>query len=150
MQLQPNLHQLPPVVFQSADFPPLSNIPSPPEKRTPAVAGVWNNTSTKSIMTPALNGNSQTSALVHYPNGQEGYERPPSKGNSELFNPKGFKRHNNGGTFRGDPAIETALLDKMESLGLTGNSLSETGLNILAAGDEGHLSMGNRRNSLER
>lgn len=125
-------------------------MPSPPEKRVPTVAGVWNNLATKSIITPALNGHSQASALVHYPNGQEGYERPPSKGNGELFNPKVMKRHNNGGPFRGDPAIEAALLDKMESLGLTGGSASETGLNAMAVGESPQLPREKRRNSLER
>lgn len=71
------MQHLPPVYLQPADFPPLSNMPSNPERRTPAVSGAWNNpTSNKSIMTPATSGpGTHGSALVRYPNGggpQEG------------------------------------------------------------------------------
>ena len=68
---QQNVQHLPPVSLQPADFPPLSNMPSNSERRTPAVSGAWNNpTSNKSIMTPASSGpGSHGSALVRYPNG---------------------------------------------------------------------------------
>jgi hypothetical protein len=60
--------------LQPADFPPLSNMPSNPERRTPAVSGAWNNPPfNKSVMTPS--SGTHGSALVRYPNGggpQEG------------------------------------------------------------------------------
>lgn len=128
MQSQSNI-QLSAAPFQSADFPPLSNMASPPEKRSPAVAGVWNNvSSTKSIMAP--NGGSQINALVHYSNGQDGYERPPPKSNNELFNPKGSKRQYPQDRPKVDHGIEAALLEKMENLGMTSSTQDNRGENM--------------------
>ena len=75
--------------LQSADFPPLSNMPSNSERRTPAVSGAWNSpTSNKSIMTPASSGpGSHGSALVRYPNGggpQEGKRLCQERGESSI------------------------------------------------------------------
>ncbi|OBZ74204.1 hypothetical protein A0H81_06142 [Grifola frondosa] len=96
----PNLH--------SNDFPPLS---SGPEKRQPVVGGAWTNATISRVMMPGPQGNvnPQGSALVHYPNSHttpspnatpnlrldeqdHAFERPPPKGNSELFNPKAGPR----------------------------------------------------------
>jgi hypothetical protein len=110
-QSQPNLHPAPqpimPVVLQATDFPPLTSLSSPPEKRAPVAGGAWvNASSTRSILMPNPgHSNSQSSALVHQSTNnnlrlegpERGFERPPPKANVELFNPKG-RRSNSGGS----------------------------------------------------
>lgn len=82
-----NVQHLPPVFLQSADFPPLSNMSSNPERRTPAVSGAWNNpTFVKSVMTPSSGLGTHGSALVRYPNGggpQEGKRLYQESGGGE-------------------------------------------------------------------
>jgi len=124
---QPSLHP--------TDFPPLS---SAPEKRPPPTAGgAWTNASSvRSILSPGPQGQANAalppgSALVHYPNtnspqsngGQthprilddSGFERPPPKGNAELFNPKAGMRKQtitkaNSSPSPGDsPAVSTQM-----------------------------------------
>jgi len=82
-------------------------------------------------MTPAApNGSALTNALVHYSNGQDGYERPPPKGNNELFNPKGSKRQYLQDRPKIDHGIEAALLEKMENLGMTSSAQDDRGENM--------------------
>jgi hypothetical protein len=106
-------------------------------------------------MTPApSNGSPHGSALVHYPNGmnQEGYERPSSKGNNELFNSKGTKRQNNGNLqdrTRGEAVADATLVDRMETMTLVGGSVLDNGLETSAvAGGDGSWLMENRVDSL--
>jgi hypothetical protein len=97
--------QITPVVLQSTDFPPLTTLSSPPEKRTPVLGGAWTNaSSTRSILMPSPgHANSQSGALSQNSNAsnngrleepERGFERPPPKGNAELFNPKSSRRSN--------------------------------------------------------
>ncbi|EGN96739.1 hypothetical protein SERLA73DRAFT_184899 [Serpula lacrymans var. lacrymans S7.3] len=94
-------HQLTSNVLQPTDFPPLTTLSPGAEKRAIPVAGAWtNSSSTRSILMPGPSpaGN----VLVHHSNthvsgkdnsrledSERGFERPPPKGNVELFNPKG-------------------------------------------------------------
>jgi hypothetical protein len=140
VQSQPNVQQLPPVLLQSADFPPLSNMSSPSEKRPPAVAGAWTKSSSaRSIMTPApSNGGPHGNALVHYPNGigQEGCERLQSKGSNESSNQKVLKRQTNGSSqekIKSDIPDDT-MVDRTERLSLGGASMSDGALEGTIAG----------------
>ena len=104
-----NVQHFPPMLLQSADFPPLSNVASNSERRAPAVSGAWNNpASNKSVMTPASSGlGTHGSALVRYPNGggpQEGKRLCQDKGAS-------------------DPGVEeSTLTGKIESMTLSDGS----------------------------
>ncbi|KAF4593001.1 hypothetical protein EYR38_008708 [Pleurotus pulmonarius] len=96
-------HQQP--VLESTDFPPLST--SERETRAPTVAGAWTNSSViRSAVSPPKGppANQSGTALVNHtspPNNidghdtnfrledtDRGFERPPPKGPTELFNPK--------------------------------------------------------------
>ncbi|THH13540.1 hypothetical protein EW146_g6691 [Bondarzewia mesenterica] len=93
-----------PVVLQSADFPPLGGTAAA-EKRSPAPVpfGAWNNaSSTRTILlSPPGQHASYSNALAGANGGavvvaggsrldesDKAFERPPPKGNAELFNPK--------------------------------------------------------------
>ncbi|KAL0953757.1 hypothetical protein HGRIS_004946 [Hohenbuehelia grisea] len=92
---QPALH--------STDFPPLSGSDQEKEKRTP-VAGAWTNPSSiRSVLTPPkpqVNGQGGSAVTNHsmpmvnrnQDDPDQGFERPPSKGTQELFNPKATRR----------------------------------------------------------
>ncbi|KZT69263.1 hypothetical protein DAEQUDRAFT_765580 [Daedalea quercina L-15889] len=143
-------NQHPQPILQANDFPPLS---SAPERRAPAVAGAWTNaSSTRSIIMAGAQGSTtpQGNALVHYPNAQQpsattprmddhesGFDRPPPKGNAELFNPKGTPRisaptrmspvemtesSKQNGLTQGDTGSVVALVDKAESVTLEDRS----------------------------
>ncbi|OSX64235.1 hypothetical protein POSPLADRAFT_1073817 [Postia placenta MAD-698-R-SB12] len=131
-------HQSQPVL-QSTDFPPLSSS-SAPEKRLPVVSGAWQNpSSTRSIIMPGPQGNPNGSVLVHYPNipqttaanssvtarlddSDASFERPPPKGNTELFNPKGNSRtavsiNGNGTSTAGQAELKDGPKDKVRPTG---------------------------------
>lgn len=127
------------------------------------LGGAWTNSSaTRSILSPQANANPQGTALVHYPtpnapgagnlNGaarpdeEFGYERPPPKGHSELFNPKSGNRSGQtppkqaerdqsdtketaGGKARGEAVV---LTEKLNSMTLDG----PFGLQIAGAGED--------------
>ena len=111
---QQQAQQMPPVLLQATDFPPLTSLSSTQEKRAPVVAGAWtNSSSTRSILMPspghastpgnALVYHSSTHAGASNSNARfeepdRGFERPPPKGTTELFNPKVVRRptSNNG------------------------------------------------------
>jgi hypothetical protein len=97
--------QLSPVILQSTDFPPLTSVTTPLEKRAPTVGGAWTNlSSTRSILMPSAGHvNFGGNALVHHQIGiggtpgrideqERGFERPPPRGGAELFNPKIARR----------------------------------------------------------
>lgn len=139
-----------PPALQSTDFPPLS---SAAEKKTPVAAGAWTNASTtRSVLRAAppvaASLPAAGSALVHYPNVnaspnvgngrgpspnngrlEDGFERPPSKGAAELFNPKaGRAQAANGNDAAGDAVTgPDALAEQVEGLSLTANG-DELGL----------------------
>lgn len=124
-------NQNPPVSLHSTDFPPLSSISPAAEKRLPAVAGVWTNSSSnRSILTPG-NGTSHGSLFTHHSNTQSNvtgtpsntrledtddgvFERPPPKGTVELFNPKGAWKP--GGAQCRSPPGSSPDRDRMEKL----------------------------------
>lgn len=130
---QPSLppsQQMSPVALQPTDFPPLTTLGSPPpEKRAPA--GAWTNaSSTRSILMPSP-GHANSQGRLEDP--ERGFERPPPKGNAELFNPKGTRRSNsNNSRSNSVPQAEGVkqpsgdavanLIDQVTSL-----SMAETG-----------------------
>ncbi|KAA1469016.1 hypothetical protein DENSPDRAFT_834535 [Dentipellis sp. KUC8613] len=104
-----------PVVLQSADFPPLTSLASTPEKRAPVPNGAWNKppnrpfqlaspgqqASYSNVLAQAqaganghpgpasANANANLGASVsRLDDADKAFERPPPKGNAELFNPK--------------------------------------------------------------
>lgn len=96
--------QLTPIFLQPTDFPPLTSI-SATDKR-PAVGGAWTNPklTARSILAPNAGNANQGNALFSHGAGvahgvlanpnrleedERGFERPPPKTNTELFNPKG-------------------------------------------------------------
>lgn len=96
--------QLTPIFLQPTDFPPLTSI-SATDKR-PAVGGAWTNPklTARSILAPNAGNANQGNALFNHGAGvahggltnpsrleedERGFERPPPKTNTELFNPKG-------------------------------------------------------------
>jgi len=127
------------------------------EKRVPAVAGVWTNSSSnRSILIPG-NGTSHGNAPTNHSNTQPNVtgtlnntrledtdgvlERPPPKGNVELFNPKGAWKP--GGTqcrspsggpqdtdkiekLRGEAVASAILVDKMAMISVEGDDISST------------------------
>jgi hypothetical protein len=97
----------PPVLLQSIDFPPLTTSMVSPEKRSPAIGGVWTNSSSRSVvMTPTFGPASTVgNALVHHPSMNSSdtnlrltddvaFQRPPPKA-TDLYNPKAGKRIQN-------------------------------------------------------
>lgn len=129
--------QQPPPSLQGTDFPPLSTAP---EKKTPLASGAWTNASTtRSVLRAGPSGTTSApaagNALVHYPasggngrgpspnNGRldDMFERPPPKGNAELFNPKGGRPQaaNGVGPPEKDVGSSTdTLLERVEGLSL--------------------------------
>ncbi|KAF8887316.1 hypothetical protein BD779DRAFT_1527416 [Infundibulicybe gibba] len=123
-----------PVSLQSADFPPLSSLPSAAEKRPPVVAGAWGNPpSTRSILMPAPGHPNGPTTHVQHPNMQSGmpsngrfedrdrgFERPPPK-SAELFNPKMVRRptgpNNSNGSSNGNGTGAKAPGDKEKARG---------------------------------
>ncbi|KAJ8590109.1 hypothetical protein M405DRAFT_181021 [Rhizopogon salebrosus TDB-379] len=151
-------HQNPPAPLHATDFPPLSSTSPAAEKRLPAVAGVWTNpSSNRSVLMPG-NGTSHGNALTHHSNTQsivtgtqsntrledsdDGvFERPPPKGNVELFNPKGAWKPGGaqcrsppGGSqdkdrvekLRGEAVAGAILADKMAMISVEDNDVSST------------------------
>ena len=98
-RLHPSPQPVTPIVLQSTDFPPLSTLSSPSEKRPPVLGGAWMNaSSTLSKLMPgpgrALSPNLNSSNNGRLEEPERGFERPPPKGNVELFNPKSSRRSN--------------------------------------------------------
>ncbi|KIJ65633.1 hypothetical protein HYDPIDRAFT_88485 [Hydnomerulius pinastri MD-312] len=122
-----------PPPLQSTDFPPLSSITPATEKRMP-VAGVWNSSSTRSILMPGNNNNTPSNALVSHSDSGTGtpsngkseesegaHEQPPPKGGVEVFNPKGAWRPGGGPAHSRSPVPQDrADKDKFEKERLRG------------------------------
>ncbi|KAG1746590.1 uncharacterized protein EDB91DRAFT_1219589 [Suillus paluster] len=148
-------HQNPPASLHPTDFPPLSTMSPAAEKRIPAVAGVWtNSSSTRSILMPGNNishgnppanhSNTQSGVIgtlcnTRLEDTDGGFERPPPKGNVELFNPKGVwkpggpqSRSPPGGSqdkdkmekLRGEAVANAILVDKMAMVSVEDNDAS--------------------------
>jgi len=148
-QSQPSLHPPPqpimPAVLQSTDFPPLTSLSSPPEKRAPVAGGAWTNaSSTRSILMPSPGHvNSQNNALMHQstPNNirleepDRGFERPPPKGNVELFNPKISRRSNSGNSRSSSLPQDKAEIEKEDGGDAVANMIDQ--VTSLSVGDAG-------------
>ncbi|KAG0709323.1 hypothetical protein DFH29DRAFT_887821 [Suillus ampliporus] len=153
-------HQNPPASLHPTDFPPLSTMSPAVEKRTPAIAGVWtNSSSTRSILMPGNNtshgnapnhSNTQSNMTgapcnTRLEDTDSGFERPPPKGNVELFNPKGIwkpggpqSRSPPGGSqdkdkiekLRGEAVANAILVDKMAMVSVEDNDASSNMPNV--------------------
>ena len=111
--------QRPPIHLQPADFPPLSS--APPGKRPPP-GSVWSNSgpASRAVLSPnpghlnQSHGSTYGSALFNHSNAnrleddERGFERPPPKGNAELYNPKGgAKRATQSQSTSQQPSMQT-------------------------------------------
>ena len=109
------------------DFPPLS---SESEKKAPVAGGAWQNSSNmrsalKAGPAPAPAAQASPGANpCRLEDSDRAFERPPPKGNAELFNPKAGRPH---GGANGNGAAETygeqeaapdALVERVEGLSL--------------------------------
>ena len=120
--------QLPPIFLQPTDFPPLSTVTNT-DKR-PSVGGAWTNPkSTARTILASSGGNSSqgqgpsygNALFNHGPGGNQntatnrlededrGFERPPPKTNTELFNPKGGAKRNPQASAQREQPLHTSL-----------------------------------------
>lgn len=105
----------------------------------PVAGGAWTNaSSTRSIIMPSpTHINSQ---MVHPNNTRleepdRGFERPPPKGNAELFNPKNARRSNSGNNRSNSSSQDKAEIERDSGGDVVANMIDRVA--SLSVGDAG-------------